>query len=92
MSDKEVTRDPGLAIHRWLQWISTISTGVLVALVVSGMDTWDMLKAQSVRMESVPQDIRDIKASMQAQETEINAHSWRLKLIETELVSKPKHK
>lgn len=91
MSDNsEAARDTGLILHRWLQWISTISTGVLVALVVSGMDTWDALKAQSIRMESVPADIREIKASVETVDRSLSNHDWRLKLIESNL-TKPKH-
>lgn len=88
MSESAESRDTGLVLHRWLQWISTISTGVLVAFVISGMDTWDRLKAQSIRMESVPTDIREIKASVSDVDRTLSNHDWRLKLIEA--TAKPK--
>ena len=88
MSDGNEPRDSGLVLHRWLQWISTISTGVLVALVVSGMDTWDALKAQSVRMENVPGDIKEIKLDVNDLKNETMGLKWKVSAMET---SKTKH-
>ncbi len=84
----ETSRDNGLILHRWLQWISTISTGALVALVVSGMDTWDALKAQSVRMENVPSDIKEIKLDVNDLKNETMGLKWKVSAMET---SKTKH-
>ncbi len=88
MSDSEKSRDSrdgGLILHRWLQWISTISTGVLVAFVVAGMETWERLKDQSIRMESVPMDIKEIKASVSDFDRTLSSHDWRLKFLESNL-------
>jgi hypothetical protein len=88
MSDQKEQRDTGLVLHRWLQWISTISSGVLVAFVVSGMGTWDRLKEQSIRMESVPADIKEIKEDLSDVSDDVANVKWRV----TNLEANPKHK
>lgn len=87
MSEDKEQRDTGLVLHRWLQWISTISSGVLVAFVVSGMDTWDRLKDQSIRMENVPADIKEIKVDIDDLKNETLNLKWKVGMMET-----PKHK
>lgn len=82
MSDQKEQRDTGLALHRFLQWASTILTGLLVAFAVSGMDTWDRLKEQSIRMESVPGDIREIKEDVSDVKNETLNLKWRVNNIE----------
>jgi hypothetical protein len=88
MSEDKEQRDIGLVLHRWLQWISTISSGVLVAFVVSGMGTWDRLKEQSIRMESVPADIKEIKEDLSDVSDDVANVKWRV----TNLEANPKHK
>lgn len=83
MTNIRESRDTGLSIHRWLQWISTISSGLLVAFVVSGMGTWDRLKDQSIRMESVPSDIKAIKEDLRDVSSDVNNVKWRVTNLET---------
>lgn len=87
MSDQKEQRDSGLALHRFLQWASTILTGLLVAFAVSGMDTWDRLKDQSIRMENVPIDIKEIKVDVNDLKNETLNLKWKVGMMET-----PKHK
>jgi hypothetical protein len=83
MSDNTEPRDSGLALHRFLQWTSTILTGLLVAFVVSGMETWDRLKEQSIRNESVPSDIKAIKEDLSDVSDDVANVKWRVTNLET---------
>lgn len=88
MSVQKEQRDTGLVLHRWLQWISTISSGVLVAFVVSGMGTWDRLKDQSIRMESVPADIKEIKEDISSVSDDVSNVKWRVTNLEANTKNK----
>lgn len=65
MTERSEKRDMGLVLHRWLQYLSTASLLLLGYVITSGMDTWEKLKENAIRMENVPQDIRDIKKGME---------------------------
>ena len=86
MSDNE-PRAPGVTLHRGLQWASTILTGLLVAFAVSGIETWDRLKEQSIRMENVPSDITEIKIDLGDVKNETMNLKWKVSNLET---TKPK--
>lgn len=86
----ESKRDRIGSLHQLLQWVSAIMSTVLAAMMISGMDTWEKLNDQRIRMESVPQDVKEIKSSLQEQGRDIDAHTWRLKLIEADLASRPR--
>lgn len=83
MTNSREYRDTGLFIYRWLQWISTIASGVLVAFVVGGMGTWDRLKDQSIRFESVPGDIKAIKEDLRDVSSDVNNVKWRVTNLES---------
>lgn len=72
----------GLTIHRILQWIATISTTVIATMIISGMDTWDQLKANAVRMETVPGDVRAIKEQGERTSAKVEHLEWRVDGIE----------
>ena len=75
-------RDTGLAIHRWLQLISTILVTVLSAMVIAGIDTWGALKAQSIRMEAVPGKVDKILDRMDDITMKASNHEWRITNLE----------
>lgn len=74
--------DRGLTVHRILQWIVTLTTGVTTALVLSGYDTWEKFKQHMVRMENVPQDVREIKADVQDVKSQTANHELRITYLE----------
>ena len=65
----------GLLVHRWLQWIATLSSALLVAFILSGMDTWDRLKEQSIRMEEVPEKVDKILEKVNDIEKTVYVHT-----------------
>lgn len=72
----------GLRVHRWLQYLATISTTVIAGVILGSMDTWDQLKANSVRMESVPGDVRAIKEDVNGIRATSQNHEWRIGNLE----------
>lgn len=82
MSEQRESRDTGLIIHRWLQWVATLGVTVLSALVISGMGTWDEFKGFMYRMEDVPQDIKEIKADVSDLRTETTGLKYRMGTLE----------
>ena len=75
MSTAREHRDVGLLVHRWLQWIATLSSALLVAFILSGMDTWDRLKEQSIRMEEVPEKVDKILEKVNEIDKTVDVHT-----------------
>jgi len=82
MSNQRESRDTGLVIHRWLQWVATGGITILSALVISGMGTWDEFKAFMYKMEDVPKDIKEIKADVGDLRDETTGLKYRMGTLE----------
>lgn len=74
----------GLTVHRILQWVVAISTTVVAGAVASGWDTWDALKANAIRMETVPGDVRAIKEQGAATAAKVERLDWRVGNLEAQ--------
>lgn len=75
MSAPKEKRDVGLLMHRWLQWIATISSALIVAFVSANMSTWDRLKDQSIRMEKVPEKVDKILEKVSDIDKTVDVHT-----------------
>lgn len=82
MSPQREPRDRGLTIHRVLQWVVTVATGLTTTMIASGYGTWEKFKEHMVRMENVPQDVREIKTDLQDVKAQSTNHELRLTFLE----------
>lgn len=73
----------GLAIHRILQWIATVSSALIVAFLLSGIDTWEKLKEQSIRMEDVPVKVDKILDKVEDIDRTVDRHGIQIEQLQT---------
>lgn len=73
----------GLAIHRILQWIATVSSALIVAFLLSGIDTWEKLKEQSIRMEDVPVKVDKILDKVEDIDRTVDRHDIQIEQLQT---------
>lgn len=83
MSAAKEGRDVGLAIHRILQWIATVSSALIVAFLLSGIDTWEKLKEQSIRMEDVPVKVDKILDKVEDIDRTVDRHGIQIEQLQT---------
>ena len=75
MSTAKEHRDVGLLVHRWLQWIATVSSALIVAFILSSIGAWDKIHDQSIRMEKVPEKVDAILEKVNDIDKTVDVHT-----------------
>lgn len=75
MSTAKEHRDVGLLVHRWLQWIATVSSALIVAFILSSIGAWDKIQDQSIRMEKVPEKVDAILEKVNDIDKTVDVHT-----------------
>ena len=75
MSTAREHRDVGLLVHRWLQWIATVSSALIVAFILSSIGAWDKIQDQSIRMEKVPEKVDAILEKVNDIDKTVDVHT-----------------